>query len=287
MLEINDKTHFINLFENITDLSKYLTSRDTKYNRFSHSLDTGDDDVEFTGVRTFEEALDLMKYGDEDLFNKIKRERKKIDINKIIGAYNQKLKYRNRYYGGIPNVPAYLRGNPVNMINPEKNMPANRILNIFLNIRVRAYVSTDDIIRIGLKYLTIVDILEKSGYRCNLYSGCANESGGYYSYFMVRVKTDKEPLNLKKICFTIAHPSMQRRIKFRWMEVNDFEKDFTRDGYGSDDNPDHTQRILSNKLKDNFIVLTYEDEEKNISAKSEEDILKDLKKKYKIKIGDE
>lgn len=278
MLEINDKTNYINVFNNITEIVKYLVPRQTKYGRENISL--RNDDEDFYGTETFEEAIDLLKYGDEELYNQIKKEQAKIDINKIIGAYGQKLKYKNKNYGSIPNVPAYLRGDPINMINPEKKQPANRILNIFLNIRVCGGVDKDDIIRMGLKYLTILDILEKSGYRCNLYSGCASEYNDKYSYFMVRIKTDKEPLNLKKICFTIAHPSMQRRIKFRWMEVNDFEQNFTH-GYGHPDDIKHTQKILNEKLKDNFIVWTYED---GTSSKSEEKILEDLEKEYGIKI---
>ena len=284
MLEINDKKHYINLFDNITELSKYLTQRKTKYGRHEDSLKEDEDTEYFTNTKTFDEAINLLKYGDEKLYNEIRREKNKININKIIGAMNQRLKYENNYYGSIPNIPAYLKGNPLNMIDCKKSQPANKILNIFLNIRVGGSISAEDIIKVGLKYITIIDILEKSGYRCNLYSGCANE--GYsneYSYFMLRIKTDKEPLNLKKMCFAIAHPSMQRRIKFRWMEVNDFEKDFTN-GYGCPDSPSHTKKVLDEKLKDNFIIFTYESGE---SSKTEKEIIKDLKEKYGIKIGDE
>lgn len=280
MLEINDKTNYINVFNNITELIKYLGSRNTKSGRKKESQQEGDED-DFFGTESFEEAIDLLKYGDNDLYNQIKKEQAKININKMIGAYNQKLKYKNKTYGCVPNVPAYLRNNPINMINPEKKQPANRILNIFLNIRVRGFTDKEEIIKIGLKYLTILDILEKSGYRCNLYSGCANETNNKYSYFMVRIKTDKEPLNLKKICFTIANPSMQRRIKFRWMEVNDFEQDYTHNGYGGHDDSKHTQKVLNEKLKDNYIVWTYENDS---ISKTEEEILKDLEENYGIKI---
>lgn len=281
MLEINDKKHYINVFNNITEITKYLSSRKTKPGRDEDSQSTRD--KEFFGTKNYQEAIDLLKYGDENLYNKIQIERKKINLDKIIGADNQRMKYENNFYGCIPNVPLYIRNQPINMINPIKKQPANRILNIFLNIRVGACIDAEDVRKIGLKYLTIIDILEKNGYRCNLYSGCANS--GYhsdYSYLLVRVKTDKEPLNLKKICFTIAHPSMQRRIKFRWMEVNDFEHNFTN-GYGSPDTREHTQKVLNEKLKDNFIVWTYED---GASSKSIEQLLEDLKKDYGIRIGD-
>lgn len=284
MLEINDKKTYINVFDNITELTKYIDKKERKEGRDNDSESTWDSD--FFGTKNFKEAYNLLKYGDEKLYNKIKIESKKINIDKIIGANNQKLKYKNNFYGCIPNIPVYLKNQPINMINPEKNQPANKILNIFLNIRVNGNIEAEEIMKIGLKYLTIIDILEKNGYRCNLYSGCANENSnisGVYSYLLLRVKTDKEPLNLKKICFTIAHPSMQRRIKFRWMEVNDFEYDFTN-GYGSKDEPKHTKKVLDSKLKDNFIIWTYED---GIKSKDIEKILEDLKNDYGIKIEGE
>ena len=92
---------------------------------------------------------------------------------------------------------------------------------------------------------------------------------------MVRIKTDKEPLNLKKICFTIAHPSMQRRIKFKWMEVNDFNFDFTQYGYGGYVSMSTVKNTIEKKLRDNFIVWSYESD---MRSKSVEQIIEDLKK---------
>lgn len=280
MLEINDGTNYINVFDNINELTKYITTKKRKPDRRRESED---DDYDFFKTKDFNEAVELLKYGDEELYNQINLERKKIDLSKIIGAENQRLRYENNVYGCVANVPMYLKGIPKDMILPQKNRPGNKILNIFLNIRVSGGVSSETITNIGVKYLTILDILEKNGYRCNLYSGCANEGcGSHYSYLMLRIKTDKEPLNLKKICFTIAHPSMQRRIKFKWMEVNDFEYNFTN-GYGHPDEIEHTKYVIDKKLKDNFIIWTYEN---GIKGKSIEQLLKDLEKDYGIKIGE-
>ena len=91
---------------------------------------------------------------------------------------------------------------------------------------------------------------------------------------LVKVKTDKEPLNLKKICFTIANASMQRRIKFKWMEVNDSREDMTNHGYGRPDNENHTKDVLKQYLKEEFIIWTYE---RDNNSKTVEEIINNLK----------
>ena len=286
MIEFKSTGVYFNAFDNIAELSKYVTERPRKPGRNDESEreeKCGFYSSGFYGTKDFNEAICLLKDGDLKLYESIKTEKKKINIEKIIGVNNQRLKYQNRLYGAVPNVPSYLKGLPINMINAEKKTPANRVLNIMLNIRVSGGVEDEEIKKIGSKYLTIIDILEKNGYRCNLYSGCANCSCGVHSYMLVRIKTDKEPLNLKKICFTIANPSMQRRIKFKWMEVNDCQYDFTRDGYGGQDSEQSIKKNVDEIMKDNFIIWGYEDGNK---AKPIEMIIEDLKEKYGIRIGD-
>lgn len=183
----------------------------------------------------------------------------------------------------MPNVPAFLTGNPNNMIDIKKAIKASsKILNIFLNVRVDGFTNPGTIIDIGTKYLVIIDALEKMGYRCNLYSGIANETYGNHSCLMVKIKTDKEPLNLKKICFTIANPAMQRRLKFRWQEVNDGDFDFTNRGYGGPEQECYIQKILSKELRDNFMIWQYEDD----AGSNVETIINNLEKKG-IKIKNE
>lgn len=270
MLEINDGINYINVFDNINELANYVTYKPRKPGR---SNDSEDCDEDFTHTSSFEEAVNLLKYGDNKLFDLVKKEKANINVEKILGNAKRRQVYKNNIQGYIPNVANFLIGNPKNMIDIEKTKTSQRIINIFLNIRVDGFTSADVVTKIGVKYLSVIDILEKMGYRCNLYSGVANEDDGYYSFMLVRVKTDKEPLNMKKICFTIAHPSMQRRIKFKWMEVNDFDYNFTY-GYGGYVGVSTIKNKLSDKLRDNFIVWTYENDAKN---KSVENIIKDLK----------
>lgn len=269
MIEINNSKHYINLFNSISELERYVSTRNTKAGRDQDSQEVSSDD--WWGTKTFEEATDKLIHGDDELYSSLKTEIDKLNISKILGNISNKQKYVNRTYGCVPNVPAYLQGSPLNMINPEKTALNNKVINIFINIRVSGGTSGSKVTKIGSKYLAVIDILEKAGYRCNVYSGVANSSSTN-CLLMVRVKTDKEPLNLKKICFTIASPAMQRRIKFRWMEVNDCRQDYTRCGYGGTCFDDEIKEMLD-ETKQDYIVWNYE--RNNVEFKVE-DILKEL-----------
>ena len=276
MLSFESKESYINLFDNITDLSQYLSGKQRKEGRDNSSQSS---DSSFSGTKSYEEAFDLFKYGDEELYKKFKEQSSKINIDKLLGNAVRKQKYENRNYGCVPNVPNYLIGNPLNMINAEIGRISHKVINIFLSIGVPWYVDKEDIINTGIIYLSVIDLLEKAGYRCNLYAGVTSHEDRH-EYMYVRIKTDREPLNLKKLVFPLVHPSMLRRIYFRWAEVNDYDYDITG-GYGRNDDESDIKKYMKNIYNEDFILWTYNniDKDKGHNIKKIEEILNDLKKK--------
>lgn len=276
MLSFESKESYINLFDNITDLSQYLSGKQRKEGRDNSSQSS---DSSFSGTKSYEEAFDLFKYGDEELYKKFKEQSSKINIDKLLGNAVRKQKYENRNYGCVPNVPNYLIGNPLNMINAEIGRISHKVINIFLSIGVPWHVDKEDIINTGIIYLSVIDLLEKAGYRCNLYAGVTAHEGRH-EYMYVRIKTDREPLNLKKLVFPLVHPSMLRRIYFRWAEVNDYDYDITG-GYGRNDDESDIKKYMKNIYNEDFILWTYNniDKDKGHNIKKIEEILNDLKKK--------
>ena len=283
MLSYSSNRLYVNLFENITDLSQYLITKERKPGR-DNASETGDS--YFTGTSSYDEAFELMRYGDEKMLEEFKKLKSKININKLLGNAIRRQKYENRIYGCVPNVPAYLLGYPLNMINPEIGRISHKVINIFLNIGVPARVSPDDIIKNGVIYLSIIDLLEKAGYRCNLYAGDTSIGGGEREYMYVRIKTDREPLNIKKIVFVLANPSMLRRIFFKWLEVNDSDYDMTDDSYGAVDTKENIIKNMKKVYKEDFIVWKYNDDT-TFEAKQIKEIIEGLKKQgIDLEIGD-
>ena len=226
-----------------------------------------------------------MRYGDEELYKRILKEKKNVDIQKIIGNAIQKKKQHNDIVGFQPNVPAYLTNNPLAMINMNQGKTSQRVLNILLNAGVSACVDRKDVEKAGSIYMNAIDILEKLGYRCNLYTAdCTrNNVSGQCDrmYNITKLKTDKEPLNVKKMAFPMAHSGMLRRIGFRWIEScncnnsnYNSEDDITHFGYGQpiQDN-EKIIKDLKKLLKMDFIVLTYQ----NANKVTIEGALKQLK----------
>lgn len=253
MQVVSNKNVFMNIFDNVYELSQFL-KKDRKPGR-DNSSETSS--FEFSGTHSYEEALDLMMYGDEETLKSVIEEKTNLKINGTLGNVANKQQQKNDICGVVPNVPLYVIGCPKTMINITKDAPSHKIVNIFLSMDCSARIEKEDILKAGAKYLSVIDILEKKGYRCNLYAGVTTEYSNNRYYLMVRVKTDREPLNIKKICFTIANPSFLRRIYFRWCEVFDFKEDITC-GYGHPLDTKYAKKDLEKELKDNYITWLYQ-----------------------------
>lgn len=258
MIEIKKDNKLLNVFDNIDDYTRFLNDKSLIKIERKKTSETGD--YSFTGTHSYEEALDLFMHGDQDTFNYIKKEQRKMKVEKLLGNSVCKKKTFNDLVGYQPNVPLYLNGVPTNMINEYKTKKDLKIINIFLDVCASAYVSTNSIRKAGTIYATMIDILEKQGYRTNLYIGDFSELYGEIIACCVRVKTDREPLNLNKLAFAIANPSMLRRIGFKYIEICNSDNDFTHSGYGRPyTNEEQIKNILDTRLKSNFIVFSYQD----------------------------
>lgn len=282
MLEIKTNEILINVFDDMTSIYKYLK---TTPRRKTAKKDSEQNGYSFTKTKSFNEAVDLMRYGDDELYKKILKDKKSLDIQRIIGNELKKAKQHNDVVGFQPNVPAYLTNNPMTMININQNKTSQRIINILLSADVSAYVDTDDVEKAGSVYLNAIDILERLGYRCNLYLGyCVNNrnhNNCNRMYMITKIKTDKEPLNIKKTAFPLAHASMFRRIGFGWIErcncYGDTDEcdDITNNGYGSPYRDTETiTKELKKYLKKDFSIWSYQNAD-GVSIEGAIDSLKD------------
>ena len=110
-------------------------------------------------------------------------------------------------------VPLYLQGIPQCMIT-NKKVINNKIITIFYSPQAPHYVDQQDLINGATKLFKNIISLEEQGYRVNLYIiECQNGYG-----WCVKLKSDRETLNIKKMCFPLVSSSMLRRIGFRVKE---------------------------------------------------------------------
>lgn len=252
MLEIKKDDLLIDVFPNISELYNWCKKTPRRGGADDSSESNG---CVFTGTESLEEAYNKLIYGDDELFKEISSRKNKIDITKIIGNKINKPKIFDDVVGFQANVPNYLKGIPTTMINQEPKKMSQKVLNIVIDGSVSAFVNKRQIQSAGILYATIIDLLEKLGYRCNLYLAQSSEYNGHIYILLTRVKTDREPFNLKKLAFCIAHPSYFRRIGFKWIESADIGCEPTHSGYGRPYNEyDRLKILLEDELKINIIL---------------------------------
>jgi len=100
--------------------------------------------------------------------------------------------------------------------NPQKQ----RTVCILYGISASCSESSETLKKNGIAVMKIVYRLEKLGFRVRLevFESAYNDSGGLYGWRMP-IKDYKQPLDILKMCFPVAHPSMLRRFSFRWLET--------------------------------------------------------------------
>lgn len=219
---IVDDVHY---FSNLTDFINEVKGAKTIQGRNESSLDT---DSGWSGTRNIEEAWEKLEKGDlgsigKDVLSSLDK----------LNLQNPKVNVFNDVVGFAPNVPNYLMGVPKTMVNREVQIFQNKVINILVNSSVNGGVSTSEITRMAIEVLEAIMKFERDGYRVNLYKMIGSSIGANESVLgFIKLKDDKERINLKKLMFPLTHPSMQRRLDFKFREC--FGKvDVTHDGYGS------------------------------------------------------
>lgn len=207
-------------YKSLTEFYDYITN--TEYNSTFKDEDkssiTGS--YVFTHTNSFEEAVDLFKFGWPDISDKLTNRLKTIE-----GTMEKEYELKNIFdvQGYQAVVPLYINGVPTNMISRKPTKVRQKIITINKDISYSARVSTSEIIESSTKAMAIIKKLESQGYRCNfnIILGVKKTTfGSCESYTVkVRIKSANERLNISKLAFPLVHPSMLRRLFFRFIEV--------------------------------------------------------------------
>ena len=225
-------------FESISELMKALDESEVIDGRDNSS--EAERDGDWCDTRTYEEAHDAMING--KMYDNIPT-----DLNK----YKTKgCKEKNNSYldvvGFAPVVPLALQNVPLCMVNKKKTIN-NKIVTIIYNCSTPCSVSSSTIMETTAELMKNIIQLEKDGYRVNLYV-CEYCNNGNGFGFVLKLKTDREILNIKKLCFPLVSSSFLRRIAFRVCER--LYKDWIGSGYGhATFDEDGVKRLINNTLR--------------------------------------
>ena len=251
MYRYYDKNGYKVMEYDFSSIASFLECLDTSpINRSVFStLESNSSNYSFYQTNSFDEAKELCRYGCHKDFDKLVE--LKYTLEKYIKMSRMKQKQYNYYVGYVPDVKAYLEGNPLSMLNKEN--PKRKHIDIYYNSAILGHVTTEQIFNRGAVTLSLVEILENMGFSVGLYVFTMSSCNGQVHYAKFNLKSPNERLNMQKLFFPLCHPSFLRRLVFRLREET---PDITRpwnDGYGRTCDDKMIRDIID--LKDNDIVI--------------------------------
>jgi hypothetical protein len=169
----------------------------------------------WSGTSDYNEAMQVIKEGYKKPLEKMKKAILKIGQNETY----KRPRTKNDYIGFAPNVPNYLMNQPINMINREKQVNKAKTIHLIYSYGASSKVKPNDMIKGGINFISLVNSLEKQGYRVKIDILSSFTTTRTLACFTVNVKEYGQNLNLLKLTFPLVHPAMFRRVGFKWIET--------------------------------------------------------------------
>lgn len=212
-------------------------------------------DNDWYGTNNYEEAKNLIIKGFTDILDKLR-----LGIQKTVESHNtpdtSKSYIIEDVCGYVPIIPNYLQGLPKSMFHRQSVTRKIKTIHLIYGPSANSGVSPENFIKAGIALLSAIKTIEKSNITikldCMFFASFTEQEA---VIGLVQVKDYKDRLDLQKLCFPMAHPSMERRIGFKFLEtIPELEDpDFTY-GYGSAPNLTNLKGIL--KLPKDTVLLT-------------------------------
>ena len=210
-------------FKSIREFEQFITETPTnKVFENGCSLSSKDTDrwtTSFTMTKSFDEAIDLLHNGWTDKAKELAKRLKAVERDMAPIMKQQRC---ISVAGYQPIVPLFLAGQPASMVGTRMHPVKQKVVTLVKSISYSGGVEPEEWTKQGLKALAVVKKLEANGLRVNVdivrggYDPDSNSDG---IACRVRVKNANERLNVSKLAFTMCHPSMQRRLMFRFTET--------------------------------------------------------------------
>lgn len=167
----------------------------------------------FEGVSSFAEAEELLVNGYQPTVNAMR------GVFKATKAGTRtRFSFQNNVVGFAPVVPLALKNVPNSMISMTMKPIKAKVIDIYYDMTANCGVESEDIIKAGQALLGTIIEMERQGYRFNLYAvqTYSDKKPQSCDMLVVKVKSDHQPLDLKRISFPLTHTAFFRAIGFDW-----------------------------------------------------------------------
>ena len=211
------QTSYIREFSSLNEFEAYITNTPLNKAFQWKNLLSVSGGYGFTQTHSYEEAIKLLKDGWRSMAQDIT---KKLNVikNQIVEAHVQKVFYD--VVGFQASVPRYLQGIPTSMVNKKLVPVKQRAITLDKDISYNGGIKTEQIVEASIQTLQLIKKIEAQGIRVNLNLIWGDISGNTTEVVKIRLKSANERLNISKLAFPLVHPSMLRRLLFRYLEVS-------------------------------------------------------------------
>ena len=216
MKETKHNKTVIREFTSVNEFENYITTSPLNEVFRWETLSSVKGTQSFTQTKSYEEATSLFKNGWDSMAKNITH---KLNVKKCqtLDTHVQKVMFD--VVGFQASVPRYLQGIPTNMVNKKLVPIKQKVITLNKDISYNAMTSTQDIIDASIQTLQLIKKIEAQGIRVNLNLVFGVKANGNTEVVKIRLKSANERLNISKLAFPLVHPSMLRRLLFRYIEV--------------------------------------------------------------------
>jgi len=166
----------------------------------------------WSGSETFPEAMTLARHGWTEGRAYMQ---KSVNAIATATAHNPLQWFAYDVAGFFPHVPRAIAGEPLNMVHlePQENT-VKPIVSLAYQNNSGSHYKAEELLNFGAAFVSICDALEQAGYRTDItaFSYVSTSRGNVFA--SVNVKRPEEPFDIDRMAFTLAHPSMLRRVWF-------------------------------------------------------------------------
>lgn len=205
--------------EHFTSIRQMLSVIESRPNNkvMKGRKESEDGTLSFTGTRSYQEALDLFQNGYTDVLDQIKTG---VDANVRKNQVVNRRQIRTNVVGYVPHVPNAILGLPNSMIMTEQRPQKIKAVSIVAGITENCGTPAEEFVKSGIAVLSLVNTLELRGFRVSLKLSFYNaQCGEELTWATICLKDYREHLDIQKLCFPLANPSMFRRFGFKWLET--------------------------------------------------------------------
>lgn len=206
----------VETYKDFRELAEALDSRELVWTESDPSA-REDDNPDFKRCKNYDEAREYLAHGfDEDVDEMIER----VNALQKTGTMMKTQRYRD-VAGFQPIVPRAILGLPDSMMNQKKVRVKSKVITVVYDPGALGNVSHKKIMEFGCKFINWCLNVERKGYRVRIeYMKAFCPSWGEKENYILKVplKSEHQPLNIKRMSFALTHAAMQRYLAWDWVE---------------------------------------------------------------------